>query len=458
MFFRQVLHRDLGCASYIVGDDGEAAVIDPRWDVDVYLEIARAEPLQIQHVIDTHDHADHVSGRTHLAGVTGARAYRPAAWDEQRDDAILPGHQISVGALRLLAVGTPGHRPEHLSFAITDLSRGPEPWLVLTGDSLLVGDLARPDLILEAEQGAALLHASLQSLLSFADHTEVWPAHVGGSLCGGAGLSGKTSSTIGFERRHNPLLRMGRAEFVRDLTEELPPRPPNVERIVELNRRSHQSSQPADPAPLDPDDVRPLLASRATILDSRLPSAFDSGHLVGAINLPASSAGVGTRAGWTLDPAEPIVIVADDDAAAHTMAGALHAVGLWQTIGYLAGDTTRWKEARLPVVEAGSWDLEELAVGLRRDEVDLVDVRDTSEWVTGHVPGSHHLPLDRVAASGVLELPENGRTTAVACAAGLRAAFGASLLRRAGRANVVRVQGGGIGDLAAQGIRLAVGD
>jgi hydroxyacylglutathione hydrolase len=457
LFFRQVLQRDLGCASYIVGDCGQAAVIDPRWDVEVYLEIAQAERLEIRHVIDTHDHADHVSGRARLTRLTGARAYRPAAWDEQRPDALLPGHEISVGALRLLALETPGHRPQHLSFAITDLSRGPEPWLVLTGDSLLVGDLARPDLVLDAEDGAAILHTSIQSLLTLGDHTEVWPAHVGGSLCGGAGLSGKTSSTIGFERRHNPLLQMDQAEFVRGLTETLPPRPPNVERIVELNRQSEHSSRPIDPAPLAPDAVRRLLASSTTILDGRLPPAFDAGHLPGAINLPVTSSGIGTRAGWTIDPARPIVIVADDEAAARTIASALHSVGLWQTVGYLAGDVAGWRKASLPVAEARSWDLEQLAVGLRRDAVDLVDVRDTSEWVIGHVPGSHHLPLHRLSAAETLDLPQNGRTTAVACAAGTRAAFAASLLRRAGCANVVRVDGGGIGDLGARGIRLAFG-
>jgi hydroxyacylglutathione hydrolase len=458
LFFRQVLYRDLGCASYIIGDSGEAAVIDPRWDVAVYLEIARAERLAIRHVIDTHDHADHVSGRVRLSTLTGARAHRPVAWDEQRDDAILPGHEISVGALRLLALSTPGHRPEHLSFAVTDLSRSTEPWLVLTGDSLLVGDLARPDLVLEPEDGATRLHASLQSLFALPDHTEVWPAHVGGSLCGGAGLSGKTSSTIGFERRVNPLLQMDQAEFVPSLIKDLPPRPPSVERIVELNRQNEQPNQPTDPPPLDPGEVRHLLASNATVLDSRQPPSFDAGHLVGAINLPVTSAGVGTRAGWTLDPTEPIVIVAEDEPAARATAGALHAVGLWQTVGYLAGGASEWKQARLPVAEARSWDLDQLAIRLRGGAVDLIDVRDTSEWVNGHVPGSHHLPLHCLSNGDALNLPMTGRTTAVACAAGIRAAFAASFLRRAGRADVVRVQGGGIGDLGARGIRLAIGN
>ena len=207
MFFRQVLYSDLGCASYVLGDGGEAVVVDPRWDVEVYLEIARTERLRITVVLDTHDHADHVSGSPRLAGLTGARSYRAAGVGERRPDAIRSGQEIALGALRLKAIATPGHRPEHLAFAVSDLSRGSEPWMLLTGDSLLVGDLARPDLAGEAEAGAAALHSSLKQLLALEDHVEIWPAHVGGSLCGGAGLSGKTSSTVGFERRHNPLAR-----------------------------------------------------------------------------------------------------------------------------------------------------------------------------------------------------------------------------------------------------------
>ena len=166
--------------------------------------------MRITVALDTHDHVDHVSGRSRLAGLTGARSYRAAGPGERRPDAIPSGQEIAVGALRLKAIATPGHRPEHLAFAVSDPSRGSEPWLLLTGNSLLVGDLARPDLALEAEAGATALHSSLRQLPALGDHVEIWPAQVGGSLCGGAGLSGKTSSTVGFERRHNPLLLMGR--------------------------------------------------------------------------------------------------------------------------------------------------------------------------------------------------------------------------------------------------------
>jgi glyoxylase-like metal-dependent hydrolase (beta-lactamase superfamily II)/rhodanese-related sulfurtransferase len=456
LFFRQVLYRDLGCASYMLGDDGEAIVIDPRWDIEEYLELARAERLRIVHVVDTHDHADHVSGRVRLANATGARAHRPSSPTEARDDRIEAGDEIEIGDVRLRAIATPGHRPEHLAFAVSDLSRGAEPWLVLTGDSLLVGDIARPDLVLDAAEGAETLHASLQPLLSIGDHVEVWPAHVGGSLCGGAGLNGKTSSTIGFERHHNPMLMMDQGQFVAALTETLPTRPPNVDRVVFLNRL-REDHDPGVLEPLDPQTLSALLAGDLTVLDGRPPVQFDREHLVDALNLPLASPGVGTRAGWALDSEERIVIAASDPEMADAMASALNAVGLWRIEGYTLGGGGRWGDAGLPVAEAGSWDLAKLAEGLREAAVELVDVRESSEWVGGHVRGSHHVPLHRLRDAQSVQLPDRGRTTAVACAAGARAAFAASLLRRAGRRDVVRVSGGGVGDLGAHGIPLDIG-
>jgi hydroxyacylglutathione hydrolase len=456
LLFRQVLYRDLGCASYLLGDAGEAIVVDPRWDIEPYLEIAEAEHLRITHVLDTHDHADHVSGRLRLAEATGARTYRPGPRGDGVGEVLLAGDEILAGSVCLTAVATPGHRPEHLALLVSDLSRGPEPWMLLTGDSLLVGDVARPDLAVEATEGAHDLHASLRRLLELGEHVEVWPAHIGGSLCGGNGLSGKTSSTIGFERRHNALLGLDEARFVQGLTAALPSRPPNIERIVDLNRRS-DGALPAEPGRLGDDVLLSLLETGATVLDSRMPAEFDSGHIAGSINLPVSSAGVGTRAGWALDPEAPVVIVANDDAQAHQMASALQAVGFWQLEGVSIADAGQWRRHSVPVARADSWDLEQLADGLRHRSVDLIDVREPSEWVAGHIPGSHHVPLNRLRDVASVVLPQQGRTTAVACAAGMRAAFAASLLRRAGRQDVVRVSGGGVGDLGALGLELALG-
>ena len=439
----------------MLGDHGEAVVVDPRWDIDVYLELARDEDLHIVQVLDTHDHADHVSGRLRLAAATGARARR-ADPDGEDPDRIAPGDEIAVGQLRIRAVASPGHRPEHLAFAVSDLTRGHEPWLLLTGDSLLVGDIARPDLAYEAAEGAHALHATLHALTEVGDQVEVWPAHVGGSLCGGDNLSGKTSSTIGFERRHNPLLALGEPQFVAELTESLPSRPPNVDRIVSLNQR-YETESLAAPDVLSPEALRPLLAAGVTVLDGRAPDAFDAGHLAGAVNLPVASPGVGTRAGWALVPDEQIVIVGAEERGARRMISALQAVGFRRLAGYALADVVAWQEAGLPVSQAGSWDLDRLVAGLRNDIVELVDVREPREWALGHVAGSHHVPLHRMRDIDSVPTAAGGRTTAVACAAGARAAFAASLLRRAGHSDVVRVTGGGVPDLGSRGLDLEPG-
>jgi hydroxyacylglutathione hydrolase len=459
MFFRQVLYSDLGCASYVFGDAGEAIVVDPRFDAEIYLEIAAENKATITHVLETHEHADHVSGRPVLRAATDAATHRPLVPGEvSAPDHLAAGDTISVGSLRLTALGTPGHRPEHLAFALADLTRGEDPWMVLTGDSLLVGDVARPDLAYEPTEGATALHATLGQLLALGDHVEVWPGHVGGSLCGGAGLSNKTSSTIGYERRHNPLLSAATAAFVAGVTESLPTRPPNIERIVAINRRA-DGPVPATPGLLAADGLRAAIAVGAAVLDSRSPDQFDAGHLPGAVNLPITSAGAGTRAGWGLDPERPLVIVAADASAGTTTARALQAVGFWNLTGIAVADLESWQAAGIETsVAPAAWDVARLAAEVADGAVELVDVREDSEWDLGHVAGSHHLPLKALRDVSSLPVGESHGPIAVACAAGVRAAFAASLLRRAGFTDVVRVAGGGIPDLDARGIALEVGD
>ncbi len=450
MYFRQVLYQDLGCASYVVGDGGEAVVVDPRFDIDVYLDIAREQRLRIAHVIDTHDHADHLSGRMRLAAATGAIPHRPARPEDPREEDLAAGDQLRVGHVLLRTLATPGHRPEHVVFAVIDESRSPEPWMILSGDSLLVGDIARPDLAVEPTAGARALLASLNGLLALGDHIEVWPGHIGGSLCGGAGLSRKTSSTIGYERLNDPLLSLDEPTFVEVLTRSVPSRPPNVVHLSSTNMQT-ELHEPIDPPVLGPRQARELLSPEVTVLDPRDPVEFDGGHIAGALNLPISAPAVGTRAGWALRPEAPVLIAAQAERDARAMKRALHAVGLWNILA-LALD---WDG--MPIVDERSWSLQELAEGLRSNTVTLVDVREDLEWREGHVEGSVHMPLIRLGSARDARVPRDASTIAVACAAGARAAFAASLLRRAGWNDVVRVAGGGVGALPAHGIPLVGG-
>src|SRR5688500_9930769 len=241
MIFRQVTHDDLGCASYLIGDEdaGVAAVVDPRFEVDDYLELARYLGVSIDHVLETHNHADHVSGHGRLAAATGAAIHiHRLAGAQYAHEPFEDGFEVELGSLTVRGIHTPGHRPEHTAFALRDTSRGDEPWAILTGDSLFVGDVARPDLAVDREEGARGIYRSLhERLLSLPDETEVWPGHLGGSLCGGPGMDMKVSSTIGFERASQPLLQERDEDaFVRRALAELGPQPPNFRTIVALNR------------------------------------------------------------------------------------------------------------------------------------------------------------------------------------------------------------------------------
>src|SRR5438093_2332470 len=241
MQFRQFVDADLGCASYLVGDadSGECVVVDPAYAIEPYLEEAKRRGCRIVRTLETHTHADHVSGHGRLALEHGIPvAIHPAAKAEYEHDPLEDGQEIVLGEVVLRVIHTPGHRPEHCCFAVIDRTRADEPWLVLTGDSLFVGDAARPDLAVEAVDGARELYTSLRRLLALPDGVEVYPGHVAGSLCG-ASMSSKASTTIGFERRFNPMIAVSELDaFITESASIAAPKPPNSQRIVDLKRGS----------------------------------------------------------------------------------------------------------------------------------------------------------------------------------------------------------------------------
>ncbi|MGZ4385374.1 MAG: MBL fold metallo-hydrolase [Gaiellaceae bacterium] len=457
MFFRQVLHSDLGCASYVIADGGLAAVVDPKWEIEEYLALAGEHGFEIRFVLETHDHADHVSGRGRLSAATGATILVSQEGGlDYAHETLGDGRSIELGRVRIQALATPGHRPEHTAYVVYDLERGPDPWLVLTGDSLFVGDVARPDLAVEAGEGAEGLHRSLGRLLELPDHVQVWPGHVGGSLCGGAAMSETPGSTIGFERRFNPLLQIaGVDEFVRRLSADLKPQPPNFRRIVALNQ-GPLLTVAARVEALAPERVETLLAAGATLVDGREPMAWAAAHVPGSINATMVRSAVGSRAAAAVDPEGEVVVTAASEEDARAMARRLEAVGFRRVRGLLAGGIDAWRAAALPLERAESIGVEELARRLRRAELVLLDVRDPDEWATGHVPRSLHVPYQELAGEALSRLRSrlDGKPLAVICGAGNRSSLAVSVLLRAGFQRVVHVGGGGVEDLGRQGVPL----
>jgi len=416
VIFTQFVDDALGCASYLIADEStrRAVVVDPAFAIEQYLEEAERRDVQLVRVLETHTHADHLSGHGRLALEHGLPvSVHPAAGAEYPHDALDDGGELSLGEVVLRCIHTPGHRPEHCCFAVIDGSRGPEPWLVLTGDSLFVGDAARPDLAIDAREGAEGLFHSLKRLVELGDGVEVYPGHVAGSLCGKA-MSSKASTTIGFERRFNHALASDDVTaFVAESSGTSAPRPPNMERIVALNHGPFVGAQPEPPElPLPPAD--------AQIVDVRPLEAFAEGHHPGAIGVPVSGTRFSTKAAFVIGADRPLVVVAADENESGQAMQNLRSVGILDISGYVLGGGSEGLE--LVRVE----ELDEVL----RQGAELIDVREKDERDSGYIAGSRNIPY-RLLALGAVELPTD-RPLVTICESGPRAAIAASILAARG--------------------------
>jgi glyoxylase-like metal-dependent hydrolase (beta-lactamase superfamily II)/rhodanese-related sulfurtransferase len=425
LLFRQFVNDDLGCACYLVGDPaaGVAGVVDPPFDVDPVLTAAAGEGVRVERVLETHTHADHVSGHGRLALEHGLPvAIHPVAAPAYPYEPLEDGQEIRIGDVRLRVLHTPGHRPEHCAFVVDDA-------LVLTGDSLFVGDAARPDLAIAAREGAEDLFHSLERLAALPDSVEVFPGHVAGSLCGSR-MSEERSSTIGRERDSNSALEFRDVqEFVLVSASVSTPRPPTTERVVELNR-GPWVARPGEPKEIaDPGDV--------TVLDVRPFEMHAAGHRTGSISVPVDGGSFGTKAGFVLSPGEQVVLHAATREEALDAAWRLWAVGIFEVAGYVLAAETPETLATV--------DPSELRGLLERADVQVVDVREASERDEGYLPGSTNIPYRLLRKAGAAAL-QRDRPVVTVCESGPRAAIAASLLQREGF-DVRPVAGGGVADL-----------
>ena len=413
LLFRQFVDDDLGCGSYLVGDQeaGEAVVVDPALAIEQYLEAAERSKVRIIGVLETHTHADHVSGHGRFALEHRVpTSIHSLAEVEFPHDALADGDEVAVGSASVRVLHTPGHRPEHCAFVV-------DGRIVLTGDSLFVGDAARPDLAVDAREGAEDLFGSLRRLAELPADVDVYPGHVAGSLCG-ASMSPDRSTTIARERSSNPMLAVADVnDFVVRSASIAAPRPPTSDRVVALNR-GPWVPLPSPPEPLD-------TAGDAVVLDVRPVDAFAAGHVPGAINVPLAGGSFGTKAAFVFDPDEPVALHASSSEEAHEAARRLWAVGLFRIAGYLVAPEAREQLATLDVAE-----LKRL-LARDRDSVQLVDVREPGERDDGYIPGSRSIPYRLLRKAGAAALDATSPVITI-CESGQRAAIAASVLAREG--------------------------
>ncbi len=444
MYFEQFYLGCLAHASYMLASDGEAVVVDPQRDVEIYLEAAQANHVSIRHIFETHLHADFVSGHQELASRTGARIYigaQAGATFPHVD--VQDGFELQVGKIRIKALETPGHTSESLCLVITDEEKSAAPWAVLTGDTLFLGDVGRPDLSKRHTpmQLAGMLYDSLhRKLLTLADNVLVYPAHGAGSLCG-RNMRAERVSTIGTERLTNYALQIkSREEFVEQLTSNLPARPAYFSQDAEINRTGAPalSDLPAL-SPLEPADLKSILTEGGIVLDVRAGDDFAAGHVPGSVNI-ALSGQFASWAGALLGLAACPVLIAESHEAVSEARMRLARVGLEGCRGYLNGGIAAWTEVGLPLATLPQISVQVLSDRLQDSGVQVLDVRREPEWEAGHIAGASWWPLDNFKIAP----PEIDRnlTIAVHCKGGYRSMIACSLLQRAGFQNVIDVSGG----------------
>lgn len=440
-------HFFLGClahASYLIGSEGIAAVIDPQRDVDIYLEAAREKGLKIKHIIETHLHADFVSGHLELAARTGAKIYLGEGSGATFPHvAVKDGDSIQFGNCRLEFLATPGHTVESVTIAMTDVGNPARPQALFTGDTLFVGDVGRPDLSANhtAEELAGMLYRSVHDkLLRFPDETEIYPAHGAGSLCGRQ-MSSERSSTIGKERRSNYALQARSSdEFIRLLTEGLPPRPEYFGRDVELNR---QGAQPLDhippPKPIRAPEVLRLQQQGVIVLDTRPAMQFAVAHIPGSMHIALS----GQYASWAariLGLDRRIILVGEDAGHLRESQLRLARVGIENVQAYLEDGIGGWIAAGYELDYIPQLSVQELSDLMESEDVAILDVREPGEVAVAAIEGSVRIPLGQLA-SRVNELSSDGLLV-VHCKGGYRSSIATSILRRAGFRDIANLTGG----------------
>ena len=461
MILRKFYEPKLAQSSYMIacGRSGEAIVIDPNRDADQYVRAAKSDDVRIAAVTETHIHADFLSGSRELAARTGARLYLSgeggAEWRYEfagDDGAVLlhDGDLIDIGDVRISALHTPGHTPEHLTFLVTDRASADEPMGAITGDFLFVGDVGRPDLLERAAKvegsvraSARDLFASLKRFAALPDWLQIWPGHGAGSACG-KGISAVPHSSLGYEKRFNWAFSVPNEDaFVRQVLEGQPEPPSYFAEMKRVNKRGPRVLGALErPVRLDAARVTDVISSGVTLIDTRAAPAFAARHLPGTLNIPLNKSFT-TWAGAILSYDRALYLLIDDDVAERVeeVVRDLAMIGLDRIAGYIGLDAlAAWEQAGHSLGTIAQVDPKVLAPMVSRGDVRVIDVRGANEWDAGHLPGVPNIPLATLRAR-LSEIP-SGRPIVVHCQAGSRAAIAASVLRAAGIERVINLTGG----------------
>jgi len=444
MYFEQFYLGCLAHASYMLASEGEAVVVDPQRDVELYLRAAAEQEIVIRHIVESHLHADFVSGHKELASRTGAKIYMGAqAGATFAHIPVSDGFELKFGKASIRVLETPGHTPESICLVVTDSDKSDKPWAVLTGDTLFIGDVGRPDLSPRHTPAelAGLLYDSLHSkLLALSDSVLVYPAHGAGSLCG-KNMRAERSSTIGTERLTNYALQIkSREEFIAQLTTNLPARPEYFSKDAEINRTGAAAlSDLPELKSVSAPELAAMLRESEIALDVRPGDEFAAGHVPGSVNI-ALSGQFASWAGTVLGLAAHPVLIADSEQQVEEARLRLARVGIEALGGYLAGGVDAWRQAGLPLATVAQMTVEELRDSLQAHSLRVLDVRREPEWDAGHIDGADWWPLDNFKVSA----PEidHDAPLAVHCKGGYRSMIASSLLQRAGFKEVINVVGG----------------
>jgi hydroxyacylglutathione hydrolase len=444
MYFEQFYLGCLAHASYLLSSEGEAVVVDPQRDVEIYLEAAKKQNVKIRHIFETHLHADFVSGHKELAELTGATIYvGKAAGATYPHVDVEDGFGLRIGKMRINAQETPGHTPESICLVVTDEEKSQGPWAVLTGDTLFIGDVGRPDLSTThtPQQLAGLMYDSLHNkLLTLPDGVLVYPAHGAGSLCG-RNMRAERFSTIGTERLTNYALQIkSRDEFIRQMTSNLPARPDYFLEDAAINRAG---AMPLAELPelkaISAPELNDMLKGGATALDVRPGDQFAAGHVPGSVNIPLSGQFASWAGGVLGLSARPVLITDSAEQLAEARVR-LARVGIEDLAGYLEGGLEGWRRAGFALKQVPQITAQDLDSRLHGGTLHVLDVRREAEWEGGHIEGAEWYPLDRFKAS--LPQIEKNQALAVHCKSGYRSIIACSLLQRAGYDNIVNLIGG----------------